>query len=174
MKLPVQTYQWRPRDVPVQTYQCRPRGGAVDYYDDKCRGNCINDYGIYWLRLDLTHFNGNMHIEDFIDRISKVEWFFDYMDIAESRKVKLVARRFKGTMSAWWDQTVWTKLKTTNHQCGCGIRWNNYCGNVSYWLTMGVLFDQYQHCHQGNRTVSEYTREFHHLGSHNNLQESKE
>lgn len=69
----------------------------------------MNEHGDYLLRLDLPQFNGHLHIEEFIDGIAKVECFFNYMDVLKVRKVKLVVLRFKGVVSAWWDQTI------TNH-----------------------------------------------------------
>lgn len=41
--------------------------------------------------MDLSSFNGQLHIEEFLDWMAKVERFFDYIEIAESKKVKLVA-----------------------------------------------------------------------------------
>lgn len=55
------------------------------------------------LKMDITQFNGSIHIEDFIDWMTEVERFFNYMNIEEERKVKLVVLRFKGVTSAWWE-----------------------------------------------------------------------
>lgn len=38
----------------------------------------------------------------------------------------------------------------------------------------GVLFSQYHQCTQGSRIVSKYSRDFHRLSSHDNLNESEE
>lgn len=89
----------------------------------------ICQFGDYRLQLDLPVFNGNMHIQEFIDWIAEVEHFFIYMDISETKKVKLVVLRFKGTALARWDQKVanhakyqkqpvwtWDKLKRSLRQ----------------------------------------------------------
>lgn len=89
--------------VSVQTYEWCLREEVYDQYNDGHWGNYVTDYVDYRLRLDLPQYNDNMNIEDFIDWMLEVERFFDYMDIVESRKVKLVALRFKDTTSAWWD-----------------------------------------------------------------------
>ena len=57
------------------------------------------------MKMDLPTFDGHFHIEDFLDWQSNVEWFFDYMDILEDKKVKLVAYKLIRGASAWWEQT---------------------------------------------------------------------
>ena len=34
----------------------------------------------------------------------EVDWFFDYTELPDSRKVKFVAYRLKGGVSVWWDR----------------------------------------------------------------------
>lgn len=138
-------------------------------------GNYINDYGDYRLQFDLPAFNGNMHIEDFIEWISDIEWFFNYMDIAEARKVKLVALHFKRTASAWWDQNNNEQSKVSEGTCAYMVENEVTTTSAlpSGWL-WERFFYQYQHCRQGTRSVSDYSWEFHHLASQTNLQEPEE
>lgn len=44
-------------------------------------GNLVNDYGDYQMRMDLTAFNGYMHIVGFLDWLSKVEKFFGFIKL---------------------------------------------------------------------------------------------
>jgi len=53
------------------------------------------------MKMDLPSFNGQLQIEGFLDWLTVVERFFDYMEIPEDKKVKLVAYRLMGGASAW-------------------------------------------------------------------------
>lgn len=87
----------------------------------------------------------------------EVERFFDYMSIRKDRNVKLVACKFKGRASAWWE-----KLHISRARQGKGP--------VTAWLRMKWLlkarflppdfeqwlFQQYRECRQGGRTIQAY------------------
>ncbi|KAI0495115.1 hypothetical protein KFK09_025262 [Dendrobium nobile] len=129
--------------------------------------------GEFRVKLDIPFFDGRLHIEDYLDWERSVENFFDYMEIEPEKQVKYVACRLKGGASAWWSQLL---------QC----RRREGRGPVRSWLRMKqllrghflptdyeqMLYLKYQHCAQGNRTVSEYTEEFYSLSARNDLNET--
>ena len=55
------------------------------------------------MNVELPSFNGNVSIEEYLDWVSEVEKFFDYMGTADDKQVCLVAYKLKGGESAWWD-----------------------------------------------------------------------
>lgn len=138
--LPLQTYHKCPCEPPLHIYHCRSQGGVVEHYDDECRGCYVNDCGDNCLCLDLPQYNGNMHIEDFIDYKSEVERFFNYMDITGVRKVKLVALRFKGTTSVWWDQTIVSCAKFQKPLVRTWVKMKRFLSQCFYLRTMKVSF----------------------------------
>lgn len=116
---------------------------------DRGRRNNGNGYGEYQLKMDLPYFNGNLHIEEFIEWMAKVEQFFDYINISEDRKLKLVAHRFKGVDSAWWVQPVMNNTKFNKRP----VRTWDMLKTMSDMPS--VMFTQYHQCTQGTRTMSD-------------------
>ena len=54
------------------------------------------DRQMFRMKMDLPSFNRQLQIKGFLDWLVLVERFFDYMDIPEDKKVKLVAYRLLG------------------------------------------------------------------------------
>jgi len=125
------------------------------------------------MKMDLPSFNGQLQIEGFLDWLAVVERFFDYMEIPEDKKVKLVAYRLMGGASAWWEQLQLTRMRQRK---GMVQTWSKMRRLLRYrYLPPDyeqILFQQYQDCRQGSRTVQTYVEEFHRLSSRNNLLES--
>ena len=55
------------------------------------------------MKVKLPSFNGNISIEEYLDWVSEVEKFFNYMGSTNDKHVYLVAYKLKGRASAWWD-----------------------------------------------------------------------
>ena len=52
------------------------------------------------MKVELPFFNDNVSIEEYLDWVSKVEIFFDYMGTVDDKQVCLVAYKIKGGASA--------------------------------------------------------------------------
>ncbi|KAF2295882.1 hypothetical protein GH714_034837 [Hevea brasiliensis] len=61
------------------------------------------------LKMDIPTFDGDLDIEGFLDWLTEVDHFFEYVKIPEERKVKLMAYRLKGGASVWWDRLKKTR-----------------------------------------------------------------
>ncbi|XP_010278719.1 PREDICTED: uncharacterized protein LOC104612828 [Nelumbo nucifera] len=95
------------------------------------------------------------------------------MEIPEEHRVKLVAFRLKGGASVWWKRMRETRIREGR-------------GPIRTWRRMKQLirgrflppnyeqymFESYQRCAQGSRSVNEYTSEFLRLAERNQLSES--
>ena len=65
----------------------------------------------FHMKMDLPSFNGQLQIKGFLDWLAVVKRFFDYMEIPEDKKVKLVAYRLMGGAYAWWELLQLTRMR---------------------------------------------------------------
>lgn len=163
-------------DRPFENQQPAQRGyGGGGYRRNQNHyGYDQGDTSDFKLKVDIPSFNGNLNIEELLDWLAEVDRFFDYMEVPAGRRVKLVACRLKGGASAWWE-----RLQNRRYREGKQP--------VQTWYRMRqliqkdflppdyeqILFQQYQRCRQGQRTVYEYTAEFMRLAERNDLRESE-
>ncbi|VFQ73672.1 unnamed protein product [Cuscuta campestris] len=124
-------------------------------------------------KVEMPTFDGKDDPDDFIEWLETIERVFDYTEVPEDKKVKLVALKFRGYASTWWTNTT-TKRKREGKAA------------VQTWTKMRALlkkkfipthyirenFARLQHLRQGNRSVEEYNREFEELLMRCDLQEN--
>ncbi|GLT84055.1 hypothetical protein SLE2022_023070 [Rubroshorea leprosula] len=148
-------------------------GGFGGGYGGGHRENYYEPEG-FRLKVDLPTFDGSLDIEGFLDWLSKVDWFSDYMDTPEEKKVKLVAYRLKGGAALWWDKVqenqrregktpirLWPRMRQKLRARFLPLDYEQY------------LFSQYQKCVQGHQTIHEYIVKFLRLAARNDLHESE-
>ena len=131
--------------------------------------------GDFILKVDISYFNANLNIEAFIDCKADINKFFDYMGVPEEKRVRLVACRLKGCVSAWWERLQNRRIREGKHPIRTWFRMKQLLKKdfISSYYEQ-ILFQQYQRCHQGVRSVHEYTAEFMRLAERNDLRESED
>ena len=58
----------------------------------------------YNFKVEIPEFQGSLKPEDFVDWFNTVERVFDYYEVIDEKKVKLVAICLKRRDSSWWEQ----------------------------------------------------------------------
>uniref|UniRef100_A0A2N9IAM9 Integrase catalytic domain-containing protein n=1 Tax=Fagus sylvatica TaxID=28930 RepID=A0A2N9IAM9_FAGSY len=56
------------------------------------------------IKIELPEFYGSLNPDDFVDWLNQTERIFEYYDIQDPKKVKLVSIKLRGRASAWWEQ----------------------------------------------------------------------
>ncbi|KAL9415754.1 hypothetical protein AB3S75_039028 [Citrus x aurantiifolia] len=62
-----------------------------------------NSYQPFDFKVEIPEFEGRMQPEEFVDWLNTVERIFEYRDVPEDRKVKLIAIKLKKYASLWWE-----------------------------------------------------------------------
>jgi pentatricopeptide repeat protein len=57
----------------------------------------------YDVKVDIPEFEGRMQPDEFIDWLNTIERIFEYKDVPEHHKVKLVAIKLRKHASLWWE-----------------------------------------------------------------------
>jgi hypothetical protein len=61
-------------------------------------------HGDLGFKVEFPEFSGTLQAEGFINWLHEVERIFEYKEVSDRTKVKLVAIKLKGCASAWWEQ----------------------------------------------------------------------
>ena len=111
------------------------------------------------MKVEIPSFCGNLEIKSFLDCVYEVEKFFDMTYVSEEKRVKFVAYKLKGGAVAWWDQ-----LQITRRRQGKPPVMTWRCvkqllqGRFFPPDHQQILYNQFEHCKQGIRTVAAYMK----------------
>ena len=124
-------------------------------------------------KVDILDFEGKLDPDDFIKWMQIVERIFDYKEIPENKKVKIVALKFWKYASLWW-----TNLLTKRVRQGKIRTWEKMKAKLkARFLPPSYIQNNYSTLHnltQGSLSVEEYTREFEKLLIKCDLREAEE
>ena len=57
-------------------------------------------------KVEIPEFEGQLNPDDFLEWLSTVERVFEYKDIPDDKKVKLVALKLRKYASIWWNNVL--------------------------------------------------------------------
>ena len=126
-------------------------------------------------KVDLPEFEGKLDPDDFLEWLQTVERIFEYKEIPEDQKVKLVALKLRKYASLWWSNLLTKRVRQGKGK----IRtWEKMRAKLkARFLPPNYVQNNYtllHHLTQGSMTVEEYTREFEKLLIKCDLQEAEE
>jgi len=65
-------------------------------------GESRNQANTNEFRVEIPEFEGKLYPKEFIDWLNTIKRAFEYKDILDDKKVKLVALRLRKYASLWW------------------------------------------------------------------------
>ncbi|XP_031375447.1 uncharacterized protein LOC116189849 [Punica granatum] len=123
--------------------------------------NRFEDYGV---KVDIPDFEGQMHPEDFIDWLAIVERVFDFKNISEEKKVKLVAIKLEKHASVWWENLKRRREREGKRRI---VTWEKMKRELKKKFLPASykqdIFSRLYNFKQEELTVEKYTAEFEHL-----------
>ncbi|VFQ90819.1 unnamed protein product [Cuscuta campestris] len=124
-------------------------------------------------KVEIPTFDGKDDPDDFIEWLETVEHAFDYAEVSEDKKVKLISLKFRGYASTWWANTT-TKRGREGKAVVRTLTKMMALLKKKFIPTHYVRekFARLQHLRQGNRSVEEYNQEFEELLMRCDLQEN--
>ena len=79
-------------------------GGFLPLGTQRMFHRTTNRYQNLNIKVDIPHFTGEEQLEEVLDWLNEVERVFEFLNLLENKKVKLVAIKLKGYASSWWQQ----------------------------------------------------------------------
>ena len=58
----------------------------------------------FGFKLDIPEFKGCLQLEEFLDWVVAVEEILEFKEVPQDKRVSLVATKFIGHATAWWQQ----------------------------------------------------------------------
>ncbi|XP_013632587.1 PREDICTED: uncharacterized protein LOC106338076 [Brassica oleracea var. oleracea] len=127
------------------------------------------------IKVEIPEFHGGSQPEDLLDWIVTVDEFLEFKEVPGNRQVSLIATRFRGHATSWWNQlklsrtrrgkekiTSWDKLK--KHMQKTFIPYN----------FERLLFQKFHNIRQGTRSVEDYANEFYQILTRVDIQDSED
>jgi len=62
-------------------------------------------------KVDISEFEGKQNPDDFLDWLNMVERVFEYKDVPNDKKVKLVALKLRKYTSIWWSSVLSKRVR---------------------------------------------------------------
>ena len=112
-------------------------------------------------KVDLPEFEGQLDPDVFLDWLQNV---FDYKDIPEGKKIKLVALKLRKSASIWWSNVVTKRQRKAKSKIKTWEQMKSK--HKAKFLPPHYLQDNFlklHHLKQGSKSVEEYTRDFEQL-----------
>lgn len=127
------------------------------------------------INVDILDFEGKLQPDEFVDWLQTVERVFEYKEIPEEQKVKIVAVKLKKHASIWWENVKRRREREGKSKIKT---WEKMRRELTHKFLPPHYYQdnfiQLQNLRQKSLSVEEYTREFEKLMMKCDIQEKEE
>ena len=125
-------------------------------------------------KIDLPEFYGSLNHEEFMDWLNQVERIFDFHEVPDSKKVKLIFIKLKGRASAWWEQLQVQRVRRGKRKIQDWCKMKQKLRNQ--FLPFNYTRSLYKQLHnlKQHSNAEEYIEAFYQLVARVDLNESEE
>ena len=88
-----------------------PFASSSDEDRPRARRNQRNSNPSLDFRVEIPEFEGRLDPDEFLEWLQTVERVFEYKDVPEDKKVKLVALKLRKYASLWWENLIKKRAK---------------------------------------------------------------
>uniref|UniRef100_A0A2N9GRT7 Retrotransposon gag domain-containing protein n=1 Tax=Fagus sylvatica TaxID=28930 RepID=A0A2N9GRT7_FAGSY len=125
-------------------------------------------------RLDLPEFHGSLSSKDFVDWLNTMERVFEFHEVPEAKKTKLVAIKLRGRASAWWEQLQVQRLRCSKAKVQLWVKMKKKLSEQVLPYNYTQQLYQALHSLKQTGTVEEHGDKFYQLIARIDLMESEE
>jgi hypothetical protein len=125
-------------------------------------------------RLDLPEFHGSLSSKDFVDWLNTMERVFEFHEVPEAKKTKLVAIKLRGRASAWWEQLQVQRLRRSKAKVQLWVKMKKKLSEQVLPYNYTQQLYQALHSLKQTGTVEEHGDKFYQLIARIDLMESEE
>ena len=66
-------------------------------------------------KVEIPEFDGQLNPDEFVEWMNTVERVFEYKDVSDDKKVKLVALKLRRYASIWWSNVLAKRARTVSY-----------------------------------------------------------
>lgn len=126
------------------------------------------------MKTETIEFHGSLQSKEFFDWLAAVKEILEFKDVLDDMYVPLVANRFHGRATTWWQKTKLTRHRLGKSKIVSYEKINKYLHETLLpYNFQQIMYQRLQNLKQSSRSIDDYTTEFYQLVAKNKIQETE-